>query len=108
MTEKIPFSEARSEGAVTIRVVQGRVPLAREHAQLSQIMRLCTVMKGCWALNPMERPTVAECLKEVKWVVSRESVVTAKMPDGSYLLAIQRPIRRDAFRPQGPIRSPNA
>ncbi|KIO19361.1 hypothetical protein M407DRAFT_50892, partial [Tulasnella calospora MUT 4182] len=56
MTNKLPFSELDSGTAITLRVIEGRVPSAGEDKHLSQIVRLCSLMTDCWAFNPQERP----------------------------------------------------
>ncbi|KIO20230.1 hypothetical protein M407DRAFT_81831, partial [Tulasnella calospora MUT 4182] len=71
MTNKVPFPDLNSEGAITLKVVQGEVPAAREDTQLSQIVRLCSLMTDCWAFDPRNRPNIARCNSEVKWMVSR-------------------------------------
>ncbi|KIO17504.1 hypothetical protein M407DRAFT_53126, partial [Tulasnella calospora MUT 4182] len=58
MTNKVPFPDLNSEGAITLKVVQGEVPAAREDTQLSQIVRLCSLMTECWAFDPRNRPNI--------------------------------------------------
>lgn len=70
MTDKLPFPELHSGTAITLKVVQGEVPSANEDEQLSQIVRLCSLMTNCWAFDPKDRPSVSQCCDEVKWVVS--------------------------------------
>lgn len=70
MTDKLPFPELNSGTAITLKVVQGEVPSAREDEQLSRIVRLCNLMTECWALDPGDRPSVIWCSDEVKRVVS--------------------------------------
>ncbi|KIO18929.1 hypothetical protein M407DRAFT_31404 [Tulasnella calospora MUT 4182] len=70
MTDKLPFPDVYLEGPLTMRVVQGRVPSAREHAQLSRVLSLCSLMTDCWALDPKDRPTISRCSDQVKWMPS--------------------------------------
>ncbi|KIO18517.1 hypothetical protein M407DRAFT_47135, partial [Tulasnella calospora MUT 4182] len=58
MTNKVPFPELNSEGAIVLKVVEGQVPIAREDTQLSQIVRLCSLMTDCWAFDPQDRPNI--------------------------------------------------
>ncbi|KIO24825.1 hypothetical protein M407DRAFT_25786 [Tulasnella calospora MUT 4182] len=70
MTNKVPFPELNSEGAIVLKVVEGHVPVARENTQLSQIISLCSLMTDCWAFDPRNRPDFARCNREVKWMPS--------------------------------------
>ncbi|KIO18521.1 hypothetical protein M407DRAFT_31819, partial [Tulasnella calospora MUT 4182] len=70
MTNKVPFPELNSEGAIVLKVVEGQVPVAREDTQLSQIVRLCSLMTDCWAFKPRNRPNISQCKAEVKWMPS--------------------------------------
>ncbi|KIO15715.1 hypothetical protein M407DRAFT_86831 [Tulasnella calospora MUT 4182] len=74
MTNKVPFPELNSEGAIVLKVVEGHVPVARENTQLSQIISLCSLMTDCWAFDPRNRPDFARCNREVKWMVSTPSL----------------------------------
>lgn len=76
MTNKLPFPELDSGTAITLRVIQGKVPSATEDKQLSQIVRLCSLMTDCWALDPINRPSISRCCGEVKWVVSRVVILS--------------------------------
>ncbi|KIO19450.1 hypothetical protein M407DRAFT_51863, partial [Tulasnella calospora MUT 4182] len=61
MTNKLPFSELESGTAITLRVIEGKVPSASEDEHLSQIVRLCNLMTECWAFDPWARPSVSKC-----------------------------------------------
>ncbi|KIO18890.1 hypothetical protein M407DRAFT_224512 [Tulasnella calospora MUT 4182] len=71
MTNKVPFPELNSEGAIVLKVVEGQVPAAREDTQLSQIVSLCSLMTDCWAFDPRNRPNISQCKTEVNRMVSR-------------------------------------
>lgn len=71
MTDKLPYPELKSEAAITIRVIEGKVPSTSEDEQLSQIARLCALMSDCWILDPQDRPSISRCCDEVKWVVCK-------------------------------------
>ncbi|KIO19864.1 hypothetical protein M407DRAFT_30478 [Tulasnella calospora MUT 4182] len=70
MTDQLPFPELNSPDVIATMVVEGNVPSAREDAQLSQIVALSSLMKDCWAFNPMDRPNTSKCYREVKWMPS--------------------------------------
>ncbi|KAG8930010.1 hypothetical protein FRC01_003403 [Tulasnella sp. 417] len=70
MTNKVPFHELNSEGAIVLKVVEGHVPAVREDTQLSQIISLCSLMTDCWAFDPQNRPNIAQCKKEIHWMPS--------------------------------------
>ncbi|KIO28972.1 hypothetical protein M407DRAFT_53515, partial [Tulasnella calospora MUT 4182] len=57
MKNQVPFPELNSAGAITLTVIQGKVPSTREDAQLSQITGLCSLMTDCWAFDPRTRPS---------------------------------------------------
>ncbi|KIO18019.1 hypothetical protein M407DRAFT_32314 [Tulasnella calospora MUT 4182] len=65
ITNKVPFPELNAEGAIVLKVVEGQVPVAREDRQLSQIVRLCSLMTDCWAFDPRNRPNISQCKTEV-------------------------------------------
>ncbi|KIO18889.1 hypothetical protein M407DRAFT_31446 [Tulasnella calospora MUT 4182] len=66
MTNKVPFPELNSEGAIVLKVVEGQVPVVREDTQLSQIVRLCSLMTDCWGFDPQKRPNISRCQSEVE------------------------------------------
>ncbi|KAG9024814.1 hypothetical protein FS837_005183 [Tulasnella sp. UAMH 9824] len=70
MTNKVPFQELNSEGAIALKVVEGHVPVVREDTQLSQIIRLCSLMTDCWAFDPQKRPHIARCYTKVQQMPS--------------------------------------
>lgn len=71
MTNKLPFPELVSAGAITVMVVQGNVPRTREDTQLSQLIGLCSIMTDSWSFNPRNRPSIEKCLNDVKWMVRK-------------------------------------
>ncbi|KAG9020656.1 hypothetical protein FS837_007990, partial [Tulasnella sp. UAMH 9824] len=75
MTNQLPFPELYSPDIIATMVIEGNVPSAREDAQLSQIVALCSLMKDCWAFNPKDRPTISKCYKEIKWMPSTPPLV---------------------------------
>ncbi|KIO26362.1 hypothetical protein M407DRAFT_24328 [Tulasnella calospora MUT 4182] len=66
MTDRVPFEDVNFDPVIVGRVVQGQVPLIHEDAQLAQIIRLCSLMKDCWNIEPDKRPHVFQCCKEVE------------------------------------------
>lgn len=99
MTNKVPFPEVNAGGVITLKVVQGEVPSAREDAQLSQITRLCSLMEDCWRFDPKKRPDIARCTNEVKRMVSR-MVIRSRQSLMHVVPAIDTPIGREALRLQ--------
>ncbi|KIO21327.1 hypothetical protein M407DRAFT_29045 [Tulasnella calospora MUT 4182] len=69
MTNQVPFPELNSEGGIVWTVIQGKVPSVHE-AQLSQIIRLCSLMMDCWKFDPKDRPSIGHCRNEVAWMPS--------------------------------------
>lgn len=98
MTNKLPFQELNSETAITLRVIQGQVPSAREEAQLSQIARLCTLMTNCWVMNPEERPNVVQCCAEVTLVVCLLVISWRQFLHNAILLAVATSFSWGSFR----------
>lgn len=71
MTNQVPFPELDSESAITLKVIQGEVPVTREDTQLSQVLRLCSLMTDCWIFDPQNRANIAQCISKLRWLVSR-------------------------------------
>ncbi|KIO18888.1 hypothetical protein M407DRAFT_83461, partial [Tulasnella calospora MUT 4182] len=74
MTNKVPFPELNAEGSIILKVIQGEVPATHEDTQLSQIIRLCSLMTDCWVFDPQNRPKIARCYNEVFWMVNNPLV----------------------------------
>ncbi|KIO16619.1 hypothetical protein M407DRAFT_85814, partial [Tulasnella calospora MUT 4182] len=70
ITGEIPFHDIKTNCAVMLQVIQGKVPSTHKNAQLAQVLRLCSLVADCWELNPTHRPTVARCCDEIDWMVS--------------------------------------
>ncbi|KAG9029198.1 hypothetical protein FS837_003606, partial [Tulasnella sp. UAMH 9824] len=90
VTDTFPFEEVDSEVGITMRVLEGQLPMIHDHVQLSQIHRLCGIMLKCWKLNPMERISATECKKAIKWIPhaipSTKSGNRSTMPSAQLLL----------------------
>lgn len=100
MTGKLPFPELSSAGIITMAVIQGNVPSALEHAQLSQITRLCSLMTDCWAFDPQVRPSISRCRNEVDCMVrARPLGREIRIPNARLVVAVHTPLRR-----QRPVR----
>lgn len=69
MTNRVPFEDLKADVAIMLKVVQGTVPVIQEDAQLSPVKRLCSLMMDCWKFKPEDRPSAAQCCKEVDWMV---------------------------------------
>ncbi|KAG8964064.1 hypothetical protein FRC00_003972 [Tulasnella sp. 408] len=63
ITSKMPFHELKSEGYITMTVIQNKLPSIGQDAQISQIVSLCGLMTQCWAYDPKSRPNASKCLK---------------------------------------------
>ncbi|KIO32439.1 hypothetical protein M407DRAFT_18493 [Tulasnella calospora MUT 4182] len=70
ITDCYPFEELDGEFQVTMRIVQGQLPLIYGHDQLSRIHLLYSVMERCWNPDPKQRPSSTECRKIIEWVPS--------------------------------------
>ncbi|KIO19632.1 hypothetical protein M407DRAFT_30702 [Tulasnella calospora MUT 4182] len=68
MTNTIPFHDVKKDAIVIHRVIQGNLPSVTEHARMSLIRALCSVMVQCWSINPEGRPTAEECRKLISWM----------------------------------------
>ncbi|KAG8915096.1 hypothetical protein FRC00_008014 [Tulasnella sp. 408] len=90
MTNKVPFPELKSEGVITLTVIQGEVPSPREDAQLAQLVALCSLMTDCWAVDPKARPTIDRCWDELQWMPSTLPVCrehsSSRVPSVSLLI----------------------
>ncbi|KIO21585.1 hypothetical protein M407DRAFT_45384, partial [Tulasnella calospora MUT 4182] len=60
MTNTIPFHDVKKDAIVIHRVIQGHLPSVTEHARMSLIRALCSLMVQCWSINPEGRPTAEE------------------------------------------------
>lgn len=89
MTDKLPFPDVYSEGPLTLRVLQGKVPLAHEETQLAQVVRLCSLMSDCWKFDPNRRPKAAQCHREMAWLPSTVPI-GSKIPSTKLLLQMGR------------------
>ncbi|KIO22979.1 hypothetical protein M407DRAFT_27548 [Tulasnella calospora MUT 4182] len=68
MTETIPFHDVKKNAIVINRIIQGHLPSVTEHARMSLIRALCSLMVQCWSINPDKRPTAEECRKSISWM----------------------------------------
>ncbi|KAG9050007.1 hypothetical protein FS837_008187 [Tulasnella sp. UAMH 9824] len=68
MTNTIPFHDIKKDAIVINHVIQGHLPSVTEHARMSLIRALCSLMVQCWSINPDKRPTVEECRKVISWM----------------------------------------
>lgn len=69
MTNSIPFQDDR-DTVVIARVLMGDLPRIADDARMSLIQALCSLMTKCWRIDPEQRPTAADCLKSITWMVS--------------------------------------
>ncbi|KIO26363.1 hypothetical protein M407DRAFT_24329 [Tulasnella calospora MUT 4182] len=68
MTNKVPFADTNSPGVITLKVVQGELPSIREDTDLSQIIKLGSLLMDCWSFDPKTRPTASECFLKI-WFI---------------------------------------
>ncbi|KAG8952164.1 hypothetical protein FRC04_005164 [Tulasnella sp. 424] len=52
-------------GAITLKVVQGEFPSVKDDAELSQVVRLGSLMMDCWTFDPKTRPTATQCFRRL-------------------------------------------
>ncbi|KAG8988610.1 hypothetical protein FRB90_002655, partial [Tulasnella sp. 427] len=70
ITDKYPFSEVSSEGAVTYKIIKGQLPLIKEDEQLAKLGNLFHIMRKCWKFASRERPSAADCSGAIQWIPS--------------------------------------
>lgn len=70
MTNKIPFEDIRKEATIIKNVIRGNLPAVTEHARMSLILTLCSIMTKCWNIDPCQRPTAEDCRKSMGDMVS--------------------------------------
>ncbi|KIO28291.1 hypothetical protein M407DRAFT_22500 [Tulasnella calospora MUT 4182] len=70
ITNNYPFPEAKTNGFIIIKVIQGLLPSLYDDDQLSEIGQLCYVMVRCWKPEPKERLSAAECQSALQWIPS--------------------------------------
>ncbi|KIO22972.1 hypothetical protein M407DRAFT_27543 [Tulasnella calospora MUT 4182] len=81
ITDNYPFPDVRGPGQIVLNIVCGNLPVIHQHTLLAQIVPLCSLIKDCWKLNPMRRPTACDALKTLQWIPStRPSPVSANTP----------------------------
>ncbi|KIO25930.1 hypothetical protein M407DRAFT_75132, partial [Tulasnella calospora MUT 4182] len=70
MTNSVPFENVRKDTIIIKHVIDGKLPSVTDHARMSLIRRLCSLMAGCWSVDPTKRPTAEDCRKSMKRMVS--------------------------------------
>ncbi|KIO23340.1 hypothetical protein M407DRAFT_27185 [Tulasnella calospora MUT 4182] len=68
MTNSIPFQDVRKDSMIIKHVIDGKLPSVTDHARMSLILGLCSLMIKCWNINPRERPTAVDCRKLMSWM----------------------------------------
>ncbi|KIO24151.1 hypothetical protein M407DRAFT_26426 [Tulasnella calospora MUT 4182] len=68
MTNSVPFQHVQQDSLIVIQVMNGDLPSVTDHARMSLMTRLCSLMIGCWSVDPSERPTAEYCRKLIKWM----------------------------------------
>lgn len=70
MTNAIPFQDIQKDVVIIESVIRGDLPSLTDHARMSLVQRLCTLMIMCWSIDPSKRPTAGDCRKSIGWMVS--------------------------------------
>lgn len=71
MKDSNPFQDIKALGLIAMRVVPGRLPAIRDHAQLSLILRLMT---ECWSLSRKKKPSSTRYASKLRWMPSTVSL----------------------------------
>ncbi|KAG8899610.1 hypothetical protein FRC00_001225 [Tulasnella sp. 408] len=70
ITGKLPFNELDAAGPIICRVLRGELPALRTEAQLSQVVKLCSLMSDCWVGKPVKRIQASTFRRMVYYLVS--------------------------------------
>ncbi|KIO25934.1 hypothetical protein M407DRAFT_24784 [Tulasnella calospora MUT 4182] len=68
MTNSVPFENVRKDAIIIKHVIDGKLPSVTDHARMSLIRQLCSLMAGCWSVDPTKRPTAEDCQKSMRWM----------------------------------------
>ncbi|KIO33792.1 hypothetical protein M407DRAFT_65257, partial [Tulasnella calospora MUT 4182] len=74
MTNSIPFQTVQKDSVIIKRVIDGNLPSVTEHARMSLILSLCSLMIECWSVDLTKRPTAEDCRKFIGWMVSSDDL----------------------------------
>lgn len=81
LTEKIPFSDVKMEGAVVYKIVQGILPDISTNASVPPIPELHRLVKRCWETDADQRIVISDCLPTLRDIVSRVQSTLVLLPD---------------------------
>ncbi|KIO24525.1 hypothetical protein M407DRAFT_76836, partial [Tulasnella calospora MUT 4182] len=70
MTNSVPFENIKKDAIIIKHVIDGNLPSVTDHARISLTRQLCSLMVGCWSVDPTKRPTAEDCRKSMEWMVS--------------------------------------
>ncbi|KIO17051.1 hypothetical protein M407DRAFT_85339, partial [Tulasnella calospora MUT 4182] len=70
MTNSVPFENVRKDAIIIKHVIDGKLPSVTDHARMSLIRQLCSLMAECWSVDPTKRPMAEDCRKSMTWMVS--------------------------------------
>ncbi|KAG8962783.1 hypothetical protein FRC05_005107 [Tulasnella sp. 425] len=65
MSGKYPFYQKKTDSVIVLAVVGGKTPTPKDHPRLAPGDPLWNLMRKCWSLDPAQRPSMNEIIKEV-------------------------------------------
>ncbi|KAG8940436.1 hypothetical protein FRC04_005263 [Tulasnella sp. 424] len=73
MSGKYPFYQKKTDSVIVLAVVGGKTPTPKDHPRLAPGDPLWNLMRKCWSLDPAQRPSMNEIIKELKTEMQRRS-----------------------------------
>ncbi|KIO17699.1 hypothetical protein M407DRAFT_84726, partial [Tulasnella calospora MUT 4182] len=70
MTGELPYGEAVADYVIMRKIFEGPLPHAKGESRLSECLQLWGLMRRCWAVDPLQRPTSAMCKTTFEYLVS--------------------------------------
>ncbi|KIO33790.1 hypothetical protein M407DRAFT_17396 [Tulasnella calospora MUT 4182] len=81
MTSSIPFQNVQKDSVIIKHVIQGNLPSVADHARMSLILSLCSLMIECWSVDLTKRPKARDCRKFIQWMASKDDLAPMVTPD---------------------------
>lgn len=66
MSGKYPFYQKKTDSVIVLAVVGGKTPTPKDHPRLAPGDPLWNLMRKCWSLDPAQRPSMNEIIREVR------------------------------------------